>query len=129
MVPIWHKAGAHVAPCVHGLQLPSSHTALVPHEVPLLTGLPVSVQLGVPPLHVSVPVWQTLAGVQAPPLEHMMQLPLSQTSFMPHEVPFSTLVFVSVHTGWPLEQSIDPTWQVLVGEHEAPSVHGPHVPS
>lgn len=129
VVPVSHTAGEQGAFCVHELQLPLRHTALVPHEVPLPTGSPVSVHVGVPPLHDSVPVSHTFAGVQDPPLAHMMQLPLSQTSFVPHEVPFRTSLPVSWHTGWPVEQSIEPTWQVLVGEHEAPSVHAPHVPS
>jgi hypothetical protein len=128
-VPVWQRAGVQDAPCVQEMQLPSSHTALVPHEVPFMTGLWLSVQEGIPALHVSVPVSQTFAGVHDPPLAHMVQVPLSQTSFVPHEVPFSTFMFVSWHTGWPLEQSIEPTWHVLLGEHDAPSVHGPHDPS
>jgi hypothetical protein len=128
VVPVWHRAGTHGAPSVHELQWPLPHTALVPHEVPLLTGLSVSVQLGVPPLHVSVPWSHTFEGVHDPPLEHVMQLPLSQTCPMPHDVPLRTLLPVSLHTGWPVAQSIEPTWQVLLGEHDAPSVHGPHMP-
>lgn len=129
VMPVSHTPGEQGAFSVHELQLPLRHTALVPHEVPGATGLPVSVQVGVPPLHVSVPVSHTFVGVHDPPLTHMMQLPSSQTSFVPHEVPFSTFIIVSLHTGWPLEHWIEPTWHVLVGEHGAFSVHAPHAPS
>jgi hypothetical protein len=39
-----------------------------------------------------VPVWQALPpGVHAAPVEHATQLPLSQTWFVPHGVPFDTM--------------------------------------
>ena len=128
IIPVSQGAGVHVAPSLHVMQLPSSHTAFVPHDVPLLTGFMVSVQEG-PPLHESVPMWHTFDGVHDPPAAHMTQLPPLQTSFVPQEVPSSTSSFVSVHTGTPVEQSVEPTWQGLLGKHAAPSVHALHDPS
>src|SRR5581483_8865419 len=40
--------------------------------------------------------------------------------------PAATLVPVSVHTGAPDEQAIDPTWQGFVGVQLAPAAHATH---
>jgi hypothetical protein len=57
---------------------------------------------------------------------HGEHVPLSQTMFVPHEVPFWTLP-VLLHFGMPLEQSVVPVWHVLpFGLHAWPEVHAPH---
>jgi hypothetical protein len=40
---------------------------------------------------------------------HTVHEPVRQTSFVPHIVPSVTSVPVSVHTGMPDEQSVEPT--------------------
>jgi hypothetical protein len=67
------------APTVHELHEPLSHTALVPHAVPLAVWVPVSVHTATPVEQSVVPVSHGLAGVHAAPEEHALQVPLSQT--------------------------------------------------
>jgi hypothetical protein len=129
VVPVWHAfVGVHAAFAVHALHEPLSQTSLVPHEVPLLALFPVSVHTDTPVEQEVVPVWHGLAGVQVALLVHAPQVPLSQTSFVPHDVPLATLVPVSVHTGAPVEQEVVPVWHALVGVHDAPDEHAPQVP-
>jgi hypothetical protein len=47
----------------------------------------VSVQLGVPDAHASVPLWHGFGGTQLVPALHAMQFPFEQTWFEPHAVP------------------------------------------
>lgn len=126
--PVLQAAGVQVAPFVHALHDPLSQTALVPQLVPLATCDPVSVHTGVPLEHESVPVSHTLLGVQAVPFWHMVHAPLSQTMLVPQLVPLSTLLPVSLQTGAPDEQSMDPLWHGLDGTHELPWAHAAHVP-
>ncbi len=128
IVPVLQGAGEHMAPCVHGLHDPLSQTAFVPQLVPLATCDPVSLHTGVPVEHESVPVSQTLAGVQAALFWHVVHAPLSQTMLVPQLVPLSTLLPVSLHTGTPEEQSIEPVWHGLDGTHEEPCAHALHEP-
>ncbi len=110
VVPMSHGlAGVQTAPSVHALHAPLSQTSLVPHVVPLAASLPLSLQTGTPVVHDVVPVWQLLAGVHAAPTVHGVQVPLSQTSFVPHEVPFATSVPVLLHVETPVEHEVDPT--------------------
>jgi hypothetical protein len=48
--------GVHAAPVVHALHEPSWQTRFVPHEVPFVRLLPVSVHVGVPVAQLSVPL-------------------------------------------------------------------------
>lgn len=81
----------------------------VPQPVPLETSLFVSVQTGVPVVQERVPVWQRLAGGHDAPCVQIVHEPVRHTSFVPHAVPSVTSVPVSLHTGMPLEQSVEPT--------------------
>ena len=75
-----------------------------------------------------MPVWQGLVGWHAAPCAHAMQAPLSHTSETPHELPFGSMVPVSVHVEVPPVQARVPTWQPLVGVHAPPAMHARHVP-
>lgn len=77
--------------------------------MPFAASLPVSVHTGVPVEHESVPVWHPFVGVHDVPVVHAAHVPLLQTSLTPHAVPSSTFPPVSVQTGEPVEQPIDPT--------------------
>src|SRR5580700_9154095 len=101
---------------------------LVPHEVPFMACIMVSVQPGVAVEQSSVPVSQALlAGVHAAPVTHGTHAPVSHTSDMPQDVPFGSVVPVSTHTGMPVEQSMAPRWQTLVVMHVWPWLHEMHV--
>lgn len=127
--PTWQGLpGAHAAPVVHAAQLPLSHTAFVPHEVPSAALVPVSLHAGVPDEHTSVPVWHALFGVQPLPLTHMPHAPSSQTWLVPHEVPLAAFTPVSLHTGTPVEQPMAPTRHASSGTHEAPVLQVLHAP-
>jgi hypothetical protein len=69
-----------------------------------------------------------LVGWHDPPWAHALQTPLSQTSPVPHELPFGRTVPVSVHEETLPVQSSEPTWQTFVGVHGAPAVHARQVP-
>jgi hypothetical protein len=129
VAPTWQGLlGVHDTPAVHALHVPLSHTSLVPHAVPFARLVPVSLHTGTPVVHDVVPVWQLLAGVHIAPVVHALQVPLSHTSLVPHEVPLGTSVIVSVQVETPVEQDVEPTWQLLVGVHDSPAVHDEHVP-
>jgi hypothetical protein len=100
----------------------------VPQLVPLETCVPVSVHAGEPVEHDSVPVSHTLVGVQGAPFWHVMHEPLSHTMLVPQLAPLSTLPPLSMHTGAPEAQLMEPVWHGFVGTHEAPAVHALHVP-
>jgi hypothetical protein len=92
------------------LQPPPQHTEPVPHEVPSVT-LPTEPHDCVPVAHVVVPTWQVLPpGLHATPPVHATHEPLSQTMFVPHDVPLPTVV-VAVQAGVPVEQAVTPFWQ------------------
>jgi hypothetical protein len=87
----------------------------------------VSVQAGTPVAQETTPFlhgldgWQLAFGVQAPqvpPLQNIVE-PVAG----PQLVPSATLVPRSVHTGAPLEQTIAPLWQALLGLQAVPAVH------
>jgi hypothetical protein len=123
------SGGVHVAPAVHGTQLPVLHTWFIPQPVPLATAVPVSWQVALPVVQVSVPVWHGLVGVQAPPAAHAMQAPLLQTrlGLVPHVVPFATFP-VSAHTEMPVTHDVAPVRHGFVGWQLAPAVHAPQTP-
>ncbi len=110
VVPVWHGlVGMQLAPGVHEVQTPLSQTMLVPHEVPLVTGVVVSLHTGVPVVHPMAPSTHGLGGVPHDvPAVHPTHRPLSQTALVPHEVPFIAAVDESVHTGAPVAQLMTP---------------------
>jgi hypothetical protein len=115
--------GVHAAPGVHAPHAPALQNALVPQAMPFVVGVPVSVQVAVPDAHDVAPMSQGLAGVHAAPSAHAPHAPLSQTSFVPHDAPFVTLVPVSLQTGLPVEHDVVPVWHAFDGVHGAPVEH------
>src|SRR5271165_5862840 len=75
----------------HGWQAPDRQTPVAPHAVPSPTLVPVSLHCGVPVEQSVAPVWQALAGVHEAPCVHAVHVPLWQTWFAPHDIPFGTL--------------------------------------
>jgi hypothetical protein len=69
--PTWQTFdGMHVSPSAQAMHVPLLHTSPVPHMVPFLAFIPVSVHLAVPLVQSIVPVWQALVGVHDPPPTH-----------------------------------------------------------
>jgi hypothetical protein len=129
VTPDWQAAvGVHVLPAVHAAQVPLSQTSFVPHDVPLATSVSVSTQVGAPEEQLMEPTWHAFEGVHELPVVHAPQDPLSQTSFVPHDVPLATLVSVSTHADVPDAQDVVPAWHGFVGVHEVPAVHAEHAP-
>ncbi len=56
------------------------------------------------------------------------QVPLSQTSLVPHDVPLPTWVVVALQTGTPVVHDVVPVTHGLVGVQAAPVVHASHEP-
>jgi len=122
-------AGVHTLPDVHGLQRPERQTWFAPHEVPLVTGVPVSLHDATPEEQSIAPTSQALpAGTHDAPDAHALHEPLSHTAFVPHDCPLVRFVPVSSHASAPLEQSVSPVWQAFVGVHETPAVQPVHAP-
>jgi hypothetical protein len=98
----------------------------VPHAVPFAT-FPVSEQTTTPVTHEVVPVLHRFVGWQPTPAWQMPQVPLLQTMFVPHEVPFARLrpVSAQVIDG---EQVWVPAWHLFVGSQASPAVHDTQVP-
>ncbi len=129
VVPVWHTfAGVHARPDVHALHDPLSHTWLLPHVVPLVALLPLSLQTDTPVEHEVVPVWHAFAGVHAAPVVQALHEPLSHTLLLPHVAPLARSVPRSVHVETPVEHEVVPLWQELVGVHDRPAVHALQVP-
>jgi len=82
----------------------------VPHVAPLVR-LSDSMQTGVPVLQAVVPVRQGLPGTShGAPFMHEMHLPVvSHTLSFAHEDPGARFVVLSIHAGFPWEQSRVPT--------------------
>jgi hypothetical protein len=110
------------------LHTPALQTALGPHEVPAATGVPVSLHTAVPVEQSVLPTSQGLVGVHAALCAHDVHVPLEQTSFVPHTVPFGACVPVSVQVEGLAEQSRVPVSHELAGVHAAPLVHVVHAP-
>jgi hypothetical protein len=121
------SVGVHATPAVHGSQLPDRQTWFVPQLVPSARAAPVSWQVAAPVVQVSVPVWQGLAGVQAPPAVHATHAPVLHTRLVPHTVPFGAFP-VSAQTDAPVTHDVAPVLQRLVGWQLAPAVHAMHEP-
>jgi len=110
MVPAWQGLlGVQAIPAVHDTQAPLLQTRFVPQEVPLAM-FPDSVQTATPVSQVVVPARQgLLATVQAAFAWQVTQAPLAlQTLFVQQPVPTETRVFLSLHTGAPVEQASAP---------------------
>jgi hypothetical protein len=90
--------------------------------------VPLSVQVGAPVVQVSVPVWQGLVGVQAPPEAQVVQLPALHTMFAPQLVPLARLPD-SMQTGEPVAHDVVPVLHVLVGWQLEPAAHDTQVPA
>jgi hypothetical protein len=100
-------------PCTQAPQAPVAlQTMSVPHDVPAVTFVLVSVHDGAAPEQTSAPVWHLFAGVHAPPIWQVAHVPAWQTMPVPQVVPFG-LLFVSVQTGAPVVQTTLPTRQGL----------------
>jgi hypothetical protein len=89
---------------VQGTHAPSSQTLFVPQDVPL-PRFPLSVQTDAPLEHTVAAVWQAFDDVHDTPAVHGTQLPLSQTLFVPQDVPLSWFP-LSVQTAAPLEHTV-----------------------
>jgi len=106
--------GEQVTPAVQETQLPALHTRLVPQVFPSAARVPVSVHTDVPVLQLSVPVWQGLVGVQAPPAEQATHAPLLHTWFVPQDVPLGRFP-VSAQTDMPVTHDVAPVRQTFAG--------------
>jgi hypothetical protein len=108
--------------------VPALQASFVPQTVPAgtSTGEP---HVCVPLAHDVVPVSQGLPpGLHDVPDVQAVHTPLSQTSFVPHDVPSGALVPRSVQVATPPEQVVDPSWHASVGVQGAPVVHGAQEP-
>jgi hypothetical protein len=127
-VPVWQGfMGTQEPPDVHGTQVPSLHTWLLPHDVPFAM-LPVSAQTGTPVTHEFVPVLHLFAGWQLAPGTQSMHMPLVlQTLFVPQLVPPTRFLPVSeqVIDG---EQACVPAWHAFDGMQTWPTVQGTQLP-
>jgi hypothetical protein len=113
---------------VHETQLPVLHTRFVPQLLPSAWFWFVSVQVGAPVVHVSVPVWHGFVGVQAPPALQVAQAPLLHTMFVPQVVPFARGPD-SMHTGEPVAHDVVPALHALAGWQLEPAAHDTQVPA
>jgi hypothetical protein len=115
-------------PGTHVSHTPPTQKELVPHGVPFVAGLPVSLHSTVPVWQLVAPVWQTSIGVQPRPAAQATQEPTSQTRLVPHDVPLATLPDAA-QTGAPLEQSMTPISHCADGVQVAPDAHALQDPS
>jgi hypothetical protein len=121
--------GLHDSLAVHALHVPLLQTMSVPHDVPFGAGLPVSLQVGSAPVQSKLPTLHGFAvGTQAAPFLHAVHVPDWQTCPVPHDVPFGKFDPVSWQVDSPVEQSVSPAWQLLVGAQAFPFTHSAHVP-
>jgi hypothetical protein len=120
--------GVHATPAVQETQLPALQTWFVPQLLPSASSVPVSVHTDVPVLQVSVPTWQGLVGVHAPPAVQATQVPALQTWFVPQAVPLERFP-VSAQTDVPVMHDVAPIRQGLVGWQLAPAVQATQVPA
>jgi hypothetical protein len=117
----------HATPAVQGTQLPIRQTRFMPQLLPSGTDVPVSWQVAMPVVQVSVPVWHGLFGVQVPPAVQGAHAPLLHTRLSPHAVPFGRFP-VSAHTDAPVTHDVAPVRHGFVGWQLAPAVHAAHAP-
>src|SRR5207253_160854 len=102
----------------------------VPQVLPSTAFEPVSVQTGAPLEQATAPTWQIApAGVQVVLLVHATHAPPEHTWLAPQDVPSAVVTWVAAHTGTPVEHSIAPCTQGLVGTlHWSPTLHAVHAP-
>jgi hypothetical protein len=125
VVPVWHADGEHALPAVHDAQVPLSQTMFVPQDVPFVT-FPFATHVCCPVLHEVAPVLHWTDGVHVLPAVHDEHVPLSQTMFVPQDVPLPALP-VGVQVCWPVVHEVVPVWHAD-GEHGVPAVHAVHEP-
>jgi hypothetical protein len=128
VTPVWQALGVHALPATHPTHVPPLHTSFVPHDVPFASAVPSSVHTGTPEVQEVDPVWQAFVGVQVAPVVHALHAPLSQTSFVPQEVPLVAAIPVSVQADAPVVHDVIPVWQAFAGVHARPAVQGTHAP-
>ena len=104
-------------------QIPASQ------DVPLETS-PVTTHAASPVLHEIFPLWHALpGGTHAAPSTHGPHAPSTQTSFVPHTVPFEALP-TRLQVGEPVEQDTTPIWQMFPpGSHAMPDMQLMQLPS
>jgi hypothetical protein len=135
-VPLLHEivpvtqgfVGVQLPPAVHETQLPLLHTSFVPHVTPVFVGVVVATQADAPLLHEVIPLTHMFDGVHPDPAVHETQLPLSQTSFVPHTIPLGMGVLVATHVDTPLPHDVMPIKHGFEGVHIVPAVHEPQLP-
>jgi hypothetical protein len=129
IVPVTHGfVGVQLPPAVQGEQVPLSQTSFVPQVVPVFVGVVVAAQVDTPLLHEVIPFTHMFDGVHDTPAVQEMQLPLSQTSFVPHTIPLGSSVLVATHVDTPLLHDVMPIKQGFEGVHAVPAVHAPQFP-
>jgi hypothetical protein len=129
VVPVKHWfEGVHAVPAMHEIQFPPLQTSFVPHVVPLATGVVVATQLDTPVLHDVAPIKHRFDGLHGVPATHETQLPLSQTSFVPHTVPLPALP-VAAQVCCPEAHDVVAVSHVLLREHGALATHPRQAPS
>ena len=122
VVPVRHglPLTLQVAPAVQLTQLPvEPQTLLVPQLVPAARSVPLSLQSGVPVVHVSAPRWQGFVGTQLAPSAQAPHCPARHTIPAPHEVPFGWSPD-SEQTEAPVAQEIVPARHGFPGGEQAP---------
>jgi hypothetical protein len=128
VVPVLQTfCGWQLDPAAQLTQVPALQTLSVPHETPLASALPVSVQpmLGEQTV---MPPWHGFAGWHADPAEQAAQLPLLQTMPLPHTVPLGWLPD-SMQTTRPVLHATVPLLHGLPGtEQSMPAMHEAQVP-
>ncbi len=121
-------AGVQARPVVQATQLPAEQTRLLPQEVPLATGAPVSVHVGVPAAQDRVPAWHGFAGTHDVPAAQATQLPVRQTSLSPHDDP-SGASATTAQTGVPVPHEVRPSLHVTSGVQARPAAQPTHNPA
>jgi hypothetical protein len=113
----------------YGVHSPFTHVSFVPQLVPFATSSPVDTQIACPKLQDVIPIWQGLPlGAHAVPAVHATQLPLEQTSFVPHAVPLATFS-IATQVARPEPHTVVPVTQGLfAGVHTAPAAHATQLP-
>jgi hypothetical protein len=117
VTPVWQGAsdGMQATPSAQLAQAPVRHTLSMPQVVPS-GAFPEATQIAEPVSQAILPVAQASpAGVQLAPARQATQAPLSQTIPLPQVTPLLTDPWLSSQRGEPVEQSMVPVWQVLVG--------------
>jgi hypothetical protein len=127
IVPVLQGLGGwQVMLIVHGPQVPSLQTMLVPHAVPLGFS-PVTLHTIVPVAHEFAPVWHWFGGWQVVPAVHGTQVPALQTMFAPHDVPLALLP-PSAHVIPPVRHEVVPFLHGFVCVQVIPGMQPPHAP-